>query len=127
MNVSNDQKLHTKSPDWNVGLTLSRWTGNNVRWSIEPAGQVVKSATMDALKQNIDESNEGVDVAVYPNPVKDIMNIKGIDEDELFSIYDTNGKLVYSGKGNKANVVGLNSGVYIVKLRNGKSIRIIKQ
>ncbi|NLN32686.1 MAG: T9SS type A sorting domain-containing protein [Flavobacteriaceae bacterium] len=60
-------------------------------------------------------------VAVYPNPVKDILNVsaKNADVKEV-QIVNMNGQVVASSKAASVNVSTLPSGVYIVKVVDAK-------
>lgn len=58
-------------------------------------------------------------VQVYPNPVKDILNLKSKSKIESIELFDTNGKKIQSGKPNsndaEINMNHLPAGIYIVK------------
>lgn len=63
--------------------------------------------------------------AIYPNPVKDVINIQSKDSGELnFQIYNTAGQIVRKGKSvdKKVNAQSLSSGNYIIELtdKNGE-------
>ncbi|SFQ47135.1 GEVED domain-containing protein [Flavobacterium akiainvivens] len=70
-------------------------------------------------------------ISVYPNPVVDVLNIEATEEVTLAEVYSTLGQRVLAGKGKTLNLMGLESGVYIVKvvLQNGvtQNIKIVKQ
>jgi hypothetical protein len=55
------------------------------------------------------------EVNLYPNPVKDILTIDGLEFDSL-EIYDTNARLVYQNNTQKVTISHLNKGVYFVKI-----------
>lgn len=60
-------------------------------------------------------------VSIYPNPVKDVLNIKG--ESGAISILDMNGRTIYKAEHNELSTIDLsnvNSGVYFVKVENEK-------
>lgn len=86
-----------------------------------------------------DEGIAGVDdfsadsFRVYPNPVKDILNISTKTAVDNISVYDVLGKLVLSAQPEvispKINMSGLASGAYMVKITIGnasKTVKIIK-
>lgn len=64
---------------------------------------------------------------VYPNPVKNILNIDHPTSNPKYKVYDVSGKLLLSGSGLKVDVNKLSSGVYFVKVEDLKSIKIIKE
>lgn len=71
-------------------------------------------------------NNETIPYLIYPNPVQDILNIQSpilFDTDSEFKIYDLNGKLVHSQKGEYANVNVLflshfAAGTYVIEINH---------
>ncbi len=67
---------------------------------------------------------------VYPNPVKDELNITstGVMEDNHTTIYDLTGRQVFDGEliGESINVSALPAGIYILKL-DGRSRKFVKE
>ncbi|MEM6515180.1 MAG: FG-GAP-like repeat-containing protein [Bacteroidota bacterium] len=68
------------------------------------------------------------DLAIYPNPVKDMLYIKtkGNVVDKVASVFDINGKLIFSHKltNDTLDVSKLNSGIYFLRLESqGKTMR----
>jgi hypothetical protein len=56
---------------------------------------------------------------VYPNPAKDKLCILGLSKPSKVSIYNVLGKLVFSKTtSSEVDLEGLQSGVYIVKIRD---------
>ena len=57
-------------------------------------------------------------VKIYPNPVKDILNITTIDNSEIVSakIYDLQGKLVLETTATSIDTNNLTSGLYFVNI-----------
>lgn len=76
---------------------------------------------------------ENGDVSVFPNPVKDILNITGTTEVVSVDVYDVLGKKVMSFNemtSGAINISSLAKGVYIVKLNTefgSKTVKIIKE
>ncbi|WP_127844133.1 T9SS type A sorting domain-containing protein [Psychroflexus aestuariivivens] len=54
-------------------------------------------------------------VSLYPNPVKDILIIDGVEFVSV-EIYDTNARLIYHSDSQKVDISHLNKGVYLVKV-----------
>ncbi len=81
----------------------------------------IKTSTEE--KYNFDS-----DIAIYPNPATDIINIKIEDNSDIiaYSVYDQFGLLRISNSGLKSrqiNISGLNSGIYFLKMDlNDKTI-----
>ncbi|SHL12934.1 T9SS type A sorting domain-containing protein [Chryseobacterium polytrichastri] len=69
-------------------------------------------------------------IEIYPNPVKDILTVKGLKKSENISIYSISGQLITSEKVNleKINVQNLESGVYTLKVEGqSKGFKFIKK
>jgi len=67
--------------------------------------------------------------ALYPNPAKNEINIKGIDKSTDFTIYFTDGKLVRQGTyqpEKSINISELVPGTYIFKI-NDKNVKFLKK
>ena len=82
-----------------------------------------------AIQQQEVKANE---IKLYPNPVKDYLNIDSKDKIETIKIYNTVGQLISQPKitNNKVSLSNLSSGVYHVNVttKNGtKSYKIIKK
>lgn len=88
-----------------------------------------QNLTLSTLSTNeVSLNNSGI--KIYPNPVKDILNIDGIKKSENISIYSISGQLVKSEKANqgKINVQNLESGVYTLKMEGqSKGFKFIKK
>lgn len=69
------------------------------------------------------ENFESVKINIYPNPVKDFLNIQNSQKYD-FEIYNMLGKLVLKGDNieNQINVNTLTKGIYILKLINDEKI-----
>lgn len=61
-------------------------------------------------------------IRIYPNPARELIYIRGINESLNYQIFDITGKLVINGKLNNdseyINVSTLNNGVYFIKVKN---------
>lgn len=75
--------------------------------------------------------NERSDIKVYPNPVKDVLQIESKIPVANFVLFDLGGKKLLSGDSSQLNVSSLPAGNYVlfVKLTDGKVItrKIVKQ
>jgi len=63
------------------------------------------------------DGGNGNDIALYPNPTSDVIHIN-TPGNEVVTIYDMLGKVVYSGVSEGSNTIDfvpLTSGVYVVK------------
>lgn len=78
---------------------------------------------------DVHTSSEISSIELYPNPVIETLNIKGLTESGLVQIYDISGKLVLntSTAMNRIDISRLPSGIYFLTLQNGIAIRFEKQ
>ena len=94
---------------------------------------------LQTIQDNLEHSKLIANVAIYPNPTKDIINVQ-IPSDFLtdsncsIEVYNTSGKLQLkqeaTSSNNTLNVQNLPSGIYIVKLISDKEVitkKIVKQ
>lgn len=107
-------------------LVLGTWEVNTSVLTIEQAGGNLTTANT-ALTGNVQDSALHISdeafsdlVMVYPNPVRDILNIKTEEDMKSASIYDVRGSLVLSISANlnKVNVSMLNSGLYFLRIKS---------
>jgi len=98
-------------------------------FDLDAVGIINSSATA------INELNSNTLLNLYPNPVKDVLNIELDKKEEYkYSIFNFNGKKVIEGRFNNANyqidLNNLKSGIYFLRLSSNKTIitkKVIKQ
>lgn len=76
-------------------------------------GKLVSFTTNDNVLSTIE--HETSVVSLYPNPVKDVLFIDGLEFTSI-EIYDTKSALVYRGYNQKIDVSELHKGLYLVKI-----------
>jgi surface protein len=85
---------------------------------IDTYGWRIKDGRLDCTTAGVEDQNL-LAIAVYPNPAKDKLCILGLSSPSKVSIYNVLGKLVRSETtSNEVDLEGLQSGVYIVKIRD---------
>lgn len=75
------------------------------------------------------ESNELEGTSIYPNPVNNVLNIKGLETDlNQVTIYTLSGQRVLTQTSNleTINTSALAQGVYFVELRSKNAVKILK-
>lgn len=80
----------------------------------------------DALSTESVSKNE---VMLFPNPVSDRLNMKGIKKTADFEIFSTDGKLIRKGQYSPSKTIDVSSlkvGVYFLKI-NAKSFKFVKE
>lgn len=78
----------------------------------------------------VEENSKATSVNVYPNPSSDFLQLSNLDETTGFNIYSMEGKLLQNGAvvpGDKINIVGLNSGMYLLQLSQGTTFKFVKK
>lgn len=69
-------------------------------------------------------------IAVYPNPVKDLLNINAADTIDSVTIFNLFGQNLYTKEINAAattvDMAALATGTYIVNVQSGKNVKTIK-
>ncbi len=78
-----------------------------------------------------DRFNNELNVSVYPNPVKDILNVQVADENDVdIKLIDLNGRVVFEATDIKKNltipVESFNKGIYILSVTNSTKVLNIK-
>jgi transposase-like protein len=126
--------------------TLSSLTANTTyNWRVTAQNSCGSSAVVNGVNftnsststpaKSVDISIvESSEIVLYPNPVRDILHIKGLDKAVSPAkgvIFDLSGKIVKTvmvdaAKSPQINVSDLSSGTYILNI-SGKSLKFIKQ
>jgi len=91
---------------------------------ISVKGKLVSFSTTDEALSII-EPDVNV-VGFYPNPVKDVFFIDGLDFSSV-EIFDTKSALVYRGYNDRINVSALDNGLYFVKINFKDNSYIVKK
>lgn len=76
---------------------------------------------------SVNEFQKGDPVRLYPNPVKDMLNIKYPDGSSHFKMYDVAGKLLVEGSGTLVDLSDFQKGIYFIKVQNSEAIQFIKE
>jgi hypothetical protein len=70
------------------------------------------------------------DIVLYPNPTTDILRLSGINEDANVTILDLSGVLkmekTVTSKDNSLKIASLNEGIYIVRIQDETSVKVMK-
>ena len=97
-----------------VAYSSANWT------NIDPASTFVNNEA-ECAALSIEDNTFGLGVSVYPNPTDNYLFIEGNKNPISISIYNLLGKKVMSAKNtNRIDVKELSSGVYIIRISDGK-------
>ena len=110
----------------NLALGAAGGSVTNLTFPTQYIVDYVRVYQLDAnLALNKVEKQEAI--KVYPNPVKDILNITHLNSNPNYKIYDVSGKFLIKGAGSKVNLSALKKGIYFIKVENIDPIKIIKE
>ena len=123
----------TGSVSYSVGQVAYSQKGTNLQ-VMEGVQHAYEITILEVDDESILEKN----ILLYPNPVRDFLNIdfgKESFEDSHYSLFDSQGKLIKSGnltqKKTELNMTTLPASVYIIQIfqnnRNIKTFKIIKK
>ena len=114
--------------DWNIDNsdkvfrnTSGVWLNSAFDMSllIRPVFSTALDYTLSNPRENTAEVNP---ITIYPNPTSDLVNISGLPENSLISIYDMSGRLVKTvANESQLTLEDVVSGVYLVNITNEQS------
>lgn len=112
----------------NIGERLGVWA---MPTSENACTTPAKSSMVIAFASSVGGVESDALVTITPNPASSIITISGEDMKEI-KIYAANGAMVKSVAANNAssitiNVSDLNAGIYLVKVDNEESVKLIKR
>ncbi len=132
--VSTSTPALVKAGKTAVTLTSIATTGLNPNCGTTPSGQtdyITVSTSLDVLENSVGNTLE-----IYPNPAKNVINVKTADTKLLgmaYSIYDNTGKVVLSGKITSENTSielgNLAAGIYMISIADNmkQTFKVIKR
>ncbi|WP_420572650.1 LamG-like jellyroll fold domain-containing protein [Kordia sp.] len=88
----------------------------------------VRLINLNTLSTDSFESSDSI--AVFPNPTKDRFQISGLMQPVRYTLYDISGRLVQTGatsENNSINIQHLSKGMYVLKLDDYKTLKIVKE
>ncbi|MES2863171.1 MAG: T9SS type A sorting domain-containing protein [Bacteroidota bacterium] len=77
-----------------------------------------------------DNSFNSKQIAISPNPTSDYLEVSNLEIETNYTIYGVDGKLALSGKtisGERINISKLNTGIYLLSLKDGNTFKFIKE
>jgi surface protein len=108
---------------------------NSITWTITDKTGNTASCTFHVTvnKPTGIESLSEQDIMLYPNPAKDYIFVKGLDNEDInnttVNIYSINGKMVYQNDLNqdyKINIAGLEPGTYFIQIQKSNEIKTLR-
>jgi len=128
--VTNSWQFEWVAPGAGVGPVTFYVAGNASNGGNNNSGDKIytSNTTITGLGVGIDKIESGINVEVFPNLFQNDIHIRGLENREaIISVYQINGALVHKSKleGEKEKVLdlsGLNKGVYILYINDGKHV-----
>lgn len=112
---------------YQVKLVAANYIGSD---TVTKMGYITVKSTVDCASLGTSNTDKVVKTQVYPNPTKDILYIKSVQNITDIEIYDVSGRKVMQTKPNtkdsQINIQKLNSGVYIMKTRTMQGEEVYK-
>lgn len=127
--ISVEKGYHVESVKTSKGEDVEvSWNGH---CSIKNVTEPVELIITTGLGENSVDQTDAVALSVYPNPVKDLLNVDDAD-DASFEIIDLSGNIVCSGVVNDGKIVTseLSEGVYVLTINKeigAYSTKIVKK
>ncbi|MEI6433850.1 MAG: T9SS type A sorting domain-containing protein [Bacteroidota bacterium] len=105
-----------------TGLVIGQYHASVKLLSNDPVTPILNvPVTLDVVGVGIDEVGK-IGVMIYPNPVKDQLNIVTNGTIRNISITDFSGKTIFKGISQCVDISALNKGVYFVKVETAQGI-----
>ncbi len=122
LNLKLENSVNGQSFTVPVNFTVSTVTFNDEKHLVTRNSTVTKDGTLLSATDPTAEK-----MAVFPNPVRDLLYIKGLKNTEQFEIYSIDGKQILDGKtSNMINVRSLPAGFYLLKV-DRQTFKFIKE
>jgi hypothetical protein len=134
--VGNGGKIFTTT---NTGVSWSEMTSgttnilrnfdysNNVRIAVGDGGAIMRLVDLSTSNQQLADNKQ---LELYPNPVKDILNISTNADVKSFTIRDLTGKTVLVNDAQPTiNMAHLSKGIYLLQVQTAEGVverKIIK-
>ncbi len=86
------------------------------------------SKDTESVTDLLNEANERNinSITIFPNPINNIINIKGMKKEDSWTLFTTAGLVIKEGNSDIINVPNINSGVYFLKFLSGKVFKVVK-
>lgn len=93
---------------------------NNVRIAVGDGGAIMRLVEITTSNENLHENNL---MQIYPNPVKDVLNIRSNAEVKKLTVRDITGKVVLlSETQQNINMAHLSKGIYLLQVQTAEGL-----
>lgn len=116
--------------DFNIVYTGDKFLAISARAESTGGADGIYISQIDGIALGVDGFDDNKQFGFYPNPAQDFINLKGISELSTVQIFDLTGKILINSKvdsnSNSLNVSQLSQGIYLVKINNQYSGKLVK-
>ncbi len=96
-----------------IGFKYTSSSSTAAKWELD-------DIKLDAISSNNSSKIKISDIEIYPNPISDLINIKGLEKGNAIKIFSADGKLILSVTASKSihkiNINKLSKGLYILSV-----------
>ena len=121
MNTANNGILYLGSLFGETGSTYIGYVDDLQIYNYALSQAEVTSLYTNNTLSSSDFSQNNLEVALYPNPVNDLLNIETALELQSVEIYNIQGQKVLSSNQKQINVSDLASGMYMVRIQDAEN------
>lgn len=118
MNTANNGILYLGSLFGETGSTYIGYVDDLQIYNYALSQAEVTSLYTNNTLSSSDFSQNNLEVALYPNPVRDILNIEIENDIQSIEIYNIQGQKVVSSNQKQINVSDLAAGMYMVRIKD---------
>ena len=107
------------------------WMSSSQAREVVPQSQLFSSSAMKSAKEKgIIAETSNSEITLFPNPVKSILFLKGLNESSSILVFNSFGQKVTQSFGTSVNVENLKSGMYFINIKTkegNQSYKFLKQ
>lgn len=95
-----------------------------------PASIEIDDIIASSPSLNTDEFSLDNNPIIYPNPSKNFIQVSGLKKNEQYSIFNMTGTQIKNGivtDNDKIDISNWSNGLYLLKFKNGKTLKFIKE
>lgn len=130
LNVANGNNANVTNFDATINPDLACIEVDDATYSTNNWTNIDATASFSENCSLSLEDETTMELTIYPNPARDVMNISSNQEIESALLFDLNGQLIKKTTAKNITVGELNPGVYLVQVTTPKAVvtkRIVKQ
>jgi hypothetical protein len=130
--IQGNDYSYNPSSSFTANSHITLYYKGQLIWGTEPSQAVGAAASRWSSGQGVLMDADGAKLAIYPNPVTDLLNIVvgKVEPGAMISVYNVKGRLIYAERltnlTQSISFADVAAGVYMVQVRNGSSWTVKK-